>query len=349
MGAVMGERIIVAGAGIIGAVIVKEILAARPGAEIIAIDRDLAGSGATRRSAGLHFAAGRSNRTRAMAATSERYYQALAASDPRLPIYPVALEAVAFGPAAEKARARFVNPGPLETSSNRATAATGRPEGASVWAVPTCHACNVGLLTDYLVRDFRPAISMLEGVTITRIEEENKGVTAELSTGETVRADRLVLAPGPWVNAAAWRARVAPLGVRVKKIVAFHLNAPVSAADAAVLFPEEDAFLLPLAHRGHWLFSYTCLDWDVDPDAPPPGVTRQNLEEAQAVLRRYAPDLADRLQSGRVFCDAYSPSREPIVAKLAGSGRIIFAGAASGSGYRLAPAIAAETLSLLND
>ncbi|MDT1000338.1 FAD-binding oxidoreductase, partial [Pseudomonas aeruginosa] len=76
---------------------------------------------------------------------------------------------------------------------------------------------------------------------------------------------------------------------------------------------------------------------------------RQNLDEAQAVLRRYAPDLADRLRSGRVFCDAYSPSREPIVAKIGGGGRIIFAGAANGSGYRLAPAIAAETLSLLDD
>ncbi|MBQ1543710.1 FAD-dependent oxidoreductase [Caulobacter sp. CCUG 60055] len=345
----MRERIIVAGAGIIGSVIVKELLAARPGAEIIAIDRDLAGSGATRRSAGLHFAAGRTDRTRAMAATSERYYQALAADDPRLPIYPVALDAVAFGAAAESARSRFVNAGPIETSPIRAKAARGQPQGASVWSVPACHYSDVGALTDFLVRDFRPAISMLEGVTIARIEEEEGVAAAVLSTGETVRADRLVLAPGPWVNAAAWRAMVAPLGVRVKKIVAFHLNAPVDEGDAAVLFPEEDAFLLPLQHRGHWLFSYTCLDWDVDPDAPPPGVTRQNLDEAQAVLRRYAPDLADRLRSGRVFCDAYSPSREPIVAKIGGSGRIIFAGAANGSGYRLAPAIAAEALSLLDD
>ena len=77
---------------------------------------------------------------------------------------------------------------------------------------------------------------------------------------------------------------------------------------------------------------------------------RENvLAEVSAWARRYAPELAGRLRSGRVFCDAYSPSREPIVAMVGASGRIIFAGAANGSGYRLAPAIAAETLRLLDD
>ncbi len=343
----MPERVVVAGAGIIGSVIVTEIRAARPGTEVIAVDRDLVGSGASRRSAGLHFPAGRTERIRAMAETSELYYQALAARDPSLPIYPVALHAVAFGAAAEAAWCNFVKAGPIETSPACGRAAMGQPPGASVWSVPGCHYTDVGTLAGRLARDFPSTISLLEGVAVASVQEETGAAVLVLSTGETLRADRLVLAPGPWVNAPAWRALIAPLGIRVKKIVALHLDAPVSKADSAVLFPEEDAFLLPLQHRGHWLFSYTCLDWDVDPDAPQPGVTRQNLDEAQAVLRRYAPELAGRLRSGRVFCDAYSPSREPIVATVGASGRIIFAGAANGSGYRLAPAIAAETLRLL--
>jgi glycine/D-amino acid oxidase-like deaminating enzyme len=48
-----------------------------------------------------------------------------------------------------------------------------------------------------------------------------------------------------------------------------------------------------------------------------------------------------------VFCDAYSPDREPVVRALDAGARLIFAGAASGSGYRLAPAIAAECTDLL--
>ncbi|QAU45216.1 NAD(P)/FAD-dependent oxidoreductase [Bradyrhizobium guangzhouense] len=346
----MRERVVVAGAGIIGSVIVRQILAERPGTEIIAIDRDLVGSGASRRSAGLHFPVGRTERVRAMTEMSERYYQALAARDPSLPIYPVAMHAVAFGTAAEAAWRNFIKAGPIETSPPACRrVAMGQPVGASVWSVPGCHYTDVATLAGRLVREFRSAISLLEGVAVANIREEAGAAVLVLSTGETLRADRLILAPGPWVNAPAWRALVAPLGIRIKKIIALHLDAPVEKADAAVVFPEEDAFLLPLQHRGHWLFSYTCLDWDVDPDAPQPGVSRQNLDEAQAVLRRYAPELVEKLRSGRVFCDAYSPSREPIVARVGASGRIIFAGAANGSGYRLAPAIAAETLRLLDD
>ncbi|WP_338426266.1 NAD(P)/FAD-dependent oxidoreductase [Sphingopyxis kveilinensis] len=345
----MRERVVVVGAGIIGAVIIREILAARPETEIIAVDRDLVGSGASRRSAGLHFAAGRTERTRAMAAMSESYYQALAAGDPSLPIYPVALDAVAFGAAAPAAWGNFVHAGPIETAPTGRQAAIAQPPGASVWSVPACHYCDVEAFAARLVRDVRNAISLLEGVAVTAVREESGAVVLLLSTGETLRADKVVLAPGPWVNAPAWRALTAPLGVRVKKVVACHLDAAVDAADVAVLFPEEDAFLLPLRHRGHWLFSYTCPDWDVDPDAPPRGIDRRNLDEARAVLRRYAPELAGRLQSGRLFCDAYSPSREPIVTALGASGRIVFAGAANGSGYRLAPAIAAETVALLDD
>jgi glycine/D-amino acid oxidase-like deaminating enzyme len=57
--------------------------------------------------------------------------------------------------------------------------------------------------------------------------------------------------------------------------------------------------------------------------------------------------MADSARSGRVFCDAYSADREPLVRALDEEGRLVFAGAANGSGYRLAPAIAAEAAHLL--
>jgi glycine/D-amino acid oxidase-like deaminating enzyme len=49
-----------------------------------------------------------------------------------------------------------------------------------------------------------------------------------------------------------------------------------------------------------------------------------------------------------VFCDAYTPDRTPLVSALDSAGRVVFAGGANGSGYRLAPAIAAETVDLLD-
>jgi hypothetical protein len=90
----------------------------------------------------------------------------------------------------------------------------------------------------------------------------------------------------------------------VKKIVALHIEEPPTERDGAIVFQEEDAFLLPYRHRGHWLFSYTCDEWDVDPDAVEPGPTPAHLSQARELLERYAPRLADRCVSGRVFCDA---------------------------------------------
>jgi hypothetical protein len=129
-----------------------------------------------------------------------------------------------------------------------------------------------------------------------------------------------------------------------------HLERPPDQDDELMIFDEEDAFLLPVIHRGHWLLSYTRLEWDVDPDGPAQGLSPEDVEAARATLRPYSPALANACVSGRVCCDAYSQNHEPVVTTLDGTdGRVIFAGAASGSGYRLAPAIASEAVNLLYD
>jgi glycine/D-amino acid oxidase-like deaminating enzyme len=77
-------------------------------------------------------------------------------------------------------------------------------------------------------------------------------------------------------------------------------------------------------------------------------VSAADISAARDCLRRYSPALAGACRAGRVFCDAYSPDREPVVRALDETGRIVFAGAANGSGYRLAPAIASEAVDLLH-
>jgi D-arginine dehydrogenase len=54
----------------------------------------------------------------------------------------------------------------------------------------------------------------------------------------------------------AWRPLVGPLGARVKKVVALHIDRRPTDADEVVVFQDEDAFRLPLRYRGHRLFSY---------------------------------------------------------------------------------------------
>lgn len=311
------QRIAVVGGGILGCLVAREICAHSPKADVVLLERDAVGSGASRRSAGLFIPSGATGRIQAMAEFSGDYYDQLAQLRPDLPIYPVDMALVAEG------------------------------SGSGAQNVEGCHYADVDSLVRALVRDLRQRIRVREGVRVTGIESDSAGVHLDLGTGQTLTVDHAVLAPGPWINAPAWRRYIEPLGLRVKKIAALHVDQSPDAGDRVRYFTGDDAFLLPMVHRGHWLFSYTCPEWDVDPDTLHDGLSAAVLAEARTLLSRLSPGLAEHATSGRVFCDAYSPDREPRVQALDAAGRIVFAGAANGSGYRLAPAIASEAAGLL--
>ncbi|MEU5158910.1 FAD-dependent oxidoreductase [Streptomyces sp. NPDC020875] len=341
----------VVGAGVIGTLIARELVAADPGAAVTVLDRELVAGGASRRSAGLHFPRGASAAVRAMAAESQRYWAGLAAARPGLPLRSLPMTVIADRASEPGLREAYLPeaglreiplpdgglpPGPVTV-----------PAGAAAWTGDGCQYADVAAVTQTLAAELRPRVRFLEGVAVTGVTTGPDGVRLALGTGGILRAARAVLAPGPWIAHPAWRERLAPLGIRVKKIVALHIESVPAADDGAVVFHDEDAFLLPYRDRGHWLFSYTCQEWDVDPDTVESGPTAAHLAQAAGVLRRYAPGLAGRAGSGRVFCDAYNPAGGPLVRPLTDDGRLVFAGAAGGSGYRLAPAIAGETVRLL--
>jgi glycine/D-amino acid oxidase-like deaminating enzyme len=221
------------------------------------------------------------------------------------------------------------------------------PPGSAAWRIAGSHYADVYGVTQAIAAGLRPRVRFAEGVAVTGLTSGPDAVTVVCGTGERLVADAAVLAPGPWLAAPAWGDLLAPLGLRVKKIVALHIEQRPDPAEAAVIFDVEDAFLLPLAYRGHWLFSYTCREWDVDPDGLASGLSAANIDAARDCLRRYSPALARACDAGRVFCDAYSPDTEPRVRALDAHGRIVFAGAASGSGYRLGPAIGCQAADLL--
>lgn len=337
----------VVGAGVIGTLIARELIAAEPGTSVTVLDRELIAGGASRRSAGLHFPRGASPAVRAMAAESQRYWAELAAARPELPVHPLPMTVVASRGAEAELREAYLPEAGLRPARGLPPQLTAVPEGSACWTGEGCQYADVPALTQAVAAELRPRVRFLEGVGVTGVAPGPAGTVLTLGSGGTLTAARTVLAPGPWTAHPAWRELLAPLGIRVKKIVALHLELPPSPDDGAIVFHDEDAFLLPYRHRGHWLFSYTCREWDVDPDSVDPGVSAVHRAEAVAVLRRYAPALADRCVSGRVFCDAYNPAGGPLVRPLTGDGTLLFAGAAGGSGYRLAPAIAAETVRLL--
>lgn len=337
----------IVGAGILGCLIARELAARHPEVSLTVLDRDAIGSGASRRSAGLHLPRGATARTRRMSADSHAYYAALKSRHPGLPIYPVGVTVIsdrgpAGGPGGDYLSQACPSPAAVAVDG-----AVVLPDGARAWHIAGCHYADVYQLGQALAADLRPHVRFLEGVAVTGLVPGAGSVTVLTGTGERLVADSVVLAPGPWLSAPAWGDRVAPFGLRVKKVVAVHIEQRPGPADEAVILDAQDAFLLPVTHRGHWLFSYTSQEWDVDPDALTAGLSAADLGAARDCLRLYSPALADACGAGRVFCDAYSPDREPLVRALDEQGRIVFAGAANGSGYRLGPAIAAEAVDLL--
>jgi D-arginine dehydrogenase len=343
----------VIGAGIVGCLAARELVARDQRRSVAVLDRDAAGTGASRRSAGLHLPRGATPRTRRMSAYSHAYYLELRRRHPGLPIYPVGATVVRGEPAGGQLGGGQLGggylgqaaPAPAGPLSN---ADVCLPGGSRAWHLAGCHYAEVYQLVQVIAGQLRPRVRFGEGVAVTGLHDGPGQVIVACGTGERLAADSVILAPGPWLNVPAWRDLVAPLGLRVKKIVALHIEQRPGPADDAVIFDDDDAFLLPLARAGHWLFSYSCQEWDVDPDALTAGVSAGEIAAARACLGRYSPVLADACAAGRVFCDAYSQDREPVVRALDEAGRIVFAGAASGSGYRLAPAIASQAVDLLH-
>lgn len=344
----MRADIAVVGAGIVGCMVAHEMVRRAPEASVVVLDRDSIGCGASRRSAGLHFPRGATDRVRYMSAYSQDYYEQLKRTRPWLPIRALGMAIVAPLTSAAHLRELYLGRARLKRADHVPGELVRVPDGAGVWHGEGCQYADVHALAQSLACELRPRVSIREGVSVVAVDSADGAVTVHFGSGEALTADQVVLAPGPWLTAPAWKALVAPLGARVKKVVALHIELCPAAEDGAIIFQEEDAFLLPLHDRGHWLFSYTCREWDVDPDAPVGGLSPRNVEEARDVLGRYAPELAARCTAGRVFCDAYSRSGEPQVEPLDPDRRIVFAGAANGSGYRLAPAIAAEAADLLH-
>ncbi|MEY2230932.1 NAD(P)/FAD-dependent oxidoreductase [Streptomyces sp. BF23-30] len=337
----------VVGGGIIGCTIARELVLQAPNASVLVLDQDAVGSGASRRSAGLHFPRGATERVRRMSGYSQAWYRALLDADPTLPIHPVPMLVVSDRASAGQVEAAYLDEAWMSRVDALPDWLPPLSDGTAAWKGEGCQYPDVGALARALARSLRPGTSFRDGVCVTALDRAGNGYELALGTGERVTADAVVLAPGPWLTAPAWRERLAPLGARVKKVVALHIEQPPAAEDGVVVFHDEDAFLLPLHEQRRWLFSYTSQVWDVDPDRLTGSVCASDLAEAREVLLRRAPRLADSARSGRVFCDAYSADREPLVRALDEEGRLVFAGAANGSGYRLAPAIAAEAAHLL--
>ncbi|WP_346827480.1 NAD(P)/FAD-dependent oxidoreductase [Serratia inhibens] len=340
------KNIAIVGGGILGCLIAREIMHNNPDCQLTVIDGGLVGTGASQFSAGVHFPVGRSERVRQLSLFSEHYYTQAKILQPELPIYPVNFQ-VAFPIDARKefiVRCQRLTPLVINEVSPL-LADVGRKY--DFWQLMDCHFTDVYMLIQRWFRDLQHQAQILEYTRVEKIEEKDGKVHLGLSLRGVTAFDKVILAPGPWVNAEPFRRFLSDLRLRTKRVIALHCVG-LASETPAIFLPSEDIFLVPFSHRGHALLSYTCDEWNVNPDVVrQQSITSEELVKVQQLLNASLPKLSATVQSGRMFCDAYSEDYEPVVRTVGESGNIVFAGACNGSGYRLAPGIAQEVTQLI--
>jgi selenocysteine lyase/cysteine desulfurase/glycine/D-amino acid oxidase-like deaminating enzyme len=190
------------------------------------------------------------------------------------------------------------------------------------------------------VRDATPLLSW---------DEDEDGVLVETPRG-AVRADRLVLCPGPWTGSLVPELAEA---LRVTRIVNVELMPPDPAAVAppalgvfSVEVPEVGLLYGIPAINGRGL--KVGLD-DGPPEgieSPPPPVSAAEAETLVELVRRFIPVGVGPVSEGIACRYTMAPRNRFAVGPLPGRPRVLIGAACSGHGFKFAPAIGAALADL---
>jgi glycine/D-amino acid oxidase-like deaminating enzyme len=345
------------GAGIIGATTAYVAHLRMPEWHIALLDRSFVGDGATRYSAALDLPFGRNPRQRAMVARSVSFYRDLKARYPELPIREIPFVLVAHAKVITDVAAAFIDADLHPASAQellhlhlKYPAFTLPQEYLVMVGSNARHSSAAGLTSALVCKACNDRnVECWEGTEVRQVENIPRGHALMLGDGRRIIAKRVVIATGPWTTTGPGGAFSQAAGIRIKKVAAMHIDY-CPPPDAPVLyFAEADAFLLPLREQRKLLLSFTAQEWDCSPEISRLRIDPDDRALALSILNRYCPALMEDCSGGRVFCDAYSQDRAPFVARISTSHSLIVAGACSGSGVRLAPAIALEALDLFDD
>jgi glycine/D-amino acid oxidase-like deaminating enzyme len=344
--------LVVVGAGIIGSMAAYLARQKNPEWSILLVDRSLMGDGATKYSVGLDIPYGFNFTQKQYSRLSTAMYRDLSKAIPELPIHELPLFAIVNRARVEAVRDGFV------TENVRVAAENERirlHESYPDLSISDDQVLLTGCVATYgfpaitsalIVNRLRAEqlVECWEGVEIRGVERSADGFQLTTGDGRAIAARRVLAAPGPWLLDGPTRDFAAQAGVRIKKVAALHVERRPSLGDPVLMLFDEDAFLLPVVQRRQWVFSFTSQDWDCVPEVSRLRITNEDRQLALSILDRYSPSFVPACQGGRVFCDAYTPERVPLVAPVPGMSNFVLAGACSGSGYRLAPAVALKAL-----
>ena len=356
----MDFDLVIVGAGIIGATTAYLAGQRQPDWRILLADRSLVGQGATQYSVGLYLDYGRTAAHRSLVVESAHFYRQLKTDVPDLPIYDLPFYGVVNQARLSELLTLFTTDARLATAdefealrrvySDLRLAADQVLLAASGGGYAMPAAIAAVLARRFASSEGKECWEGTDVVDMRRIDGvRERGYALQIADGRVINAARVIVATGPWMIDGLGNEAAQSSGLRVKKIVACHLDRIPGPRDPIVFFFDEDAFLLPSYERRQWLFSFTSQEWDCKPEISQLKINDVDRSAARAILERYCPSFVEHYNGGRVFCDGYSPDRLPVTAQLPELPDVVFAGGCSGSGYRLGPGIAKAALAQLSD
>jgi D-hydroxyproline dehydrogenase subunit beta len=340
----------IVGGGITGAWCLHFAVQRFPAWRIILLESSRIAGGATAHSAGVFLAVGRSDRERHLAERSAVHYAAarnqLTLESSEAPGYWIAesaalpsLREVCVGFTVERWE------GDLEDAAHSWGLRVVSGAAETLFCGGTPISMEPAAVATALIR--RSALSCsasaCEGVGVQQIDTAAGAIDLALSDGSVLTAGRIIVAVGPWIADGPIESVAPARDIRIKKVVALHIDQSPASRAPAIFLHSRDAYLMPIPRRKQWLFSFRSEEWNVQADGQRLTISQIDRDLAHSILGQYFPDLADHCFGGRVFCDAYAADLEPIVSSR-DNDRLIVISAGSGAGFRLAPGLAEEAV-----
>jgi methionyl-tRNA synthetase len=339
----MSYDLAVVGGGVTGCFTAYQALRSHPDWTVLLLERSTIGAGATAWSAGVSFPLAGTAGHRELVRASAAEYAALPPDVARRCLRPVPMIYVVGHDGRDALRRRLVDVEPREvTEAERQRVMAMLPDlRLRVGERLLTHdghgfAVDAAALARELVAG---GGEVVEGAHVEIVERD--GAQFRLSAGDTEwLARRVVVATGPWPMPTPLPE---PPTARRKRIAALHAELAGRSDDPLVYFVDDDLFVLPRPN-GPALVSFYRDEWDTDPSTVDGTATAEDVRLGTEALRRRSVLAADAVTGGRAFCDLYTEQRLPVVVSDPALPGLAAIRGGSGSGVRLAPALAAAAL-----
>jgi glycine/D-amino acid oxidase-like deaminating enzyme len=353
MNATATADLAVVGGGVLGSFVAYTAAREHPDWRVLLLERTAIGAGATAWSAGVSFPLASTPEHRELVRASAVAYAELRDTPAGAFLRPVPMIYVTRRDRLEHLRGRVVDAPlrPVTAAELRRVREIFPDVALSADEEVVTHdghgfAVQARPVAEALVAAVAGQTEIQLGQHVRSVEPDGAGFRLTADRG-TWSARRVVLTTGPWASPATGSEGLpAAAGARRKRIAALYARLPVSTTDPLVYFLDDDIFMLPYGNDAA-LVSFYRDEWDTDPDTCDGRADDDDLRAGIAALAGRSAAAAAAVTGGRAFCDLYTDNRLPVVTVCEATPGLAAIRGGSGSGVRLAPALAARALAMV--